>query len=898
LVAVIAAIFNLFSFAAGASPETNGRALADRVAKAHLSGQQFTKAILFEPAAGHKHAGILDAETNLQPIGGAITSLFATHPDAVSITLKTETGSAYTLEMLRSYPTAEHPDMGVYDAGGRHAVGYTSGLHYQGALAGNDHSIATMSVFANGEVAVLFGNEEGNFVLGKLEDGSGKYILYNDRDLHGHRAGCATPDPPAGTISYDGIKSAKTAKNLLCNRVRLYWEVAYQLYTFKGSNLSNVQNYVTTLFNQVQAMYANESIVVELSSMYVWTTPDVYPVFSIYSGNASSYALYSFRDYWNTMQAGFSGDLAHLLTHSGVSLGGVAYVNALCNAGINYAFSDVDGAVNNIPTWSWDVEVLTHETGHNLGSKHTQWCGWMTGPGSTCGSIDNCVPQESSPSCSSCSFSTFSTSAPGWQGTVMSYCHLVSGRGIDLANGFGTLPGNAIRSNVSNSVCLRSTINGHLIPSSVCTNEGTVTFQFATDNYGVAPYSYNWNTGAQTQNISNLTNAGTYSVTVTDDNRCTRAFSTAVQHVPTSGDVITPSIQMPVCCNTYYSPLIIKAAPPQGYTSCHSIYWLRSTMALTSSVDAQAYFDTTNNVQNVLKSANEGSIASGAVGAAVNIIPEPCSTVQSWYYTPVLVQSVHVADTIAYTSNSDTDFVSATHTQIGTSTTIPDQTAVPSTCDLLDTPTFKGLSVSVTSYTGRANKMRIVIFNANDEVLYLSPYCPGNGIYTIPDSAISGNFLQALQIAAIDYNCTTSAGTTNCASSQATVRASRILVYGTQRPSKVVANCALSPSIRVDFAPAGCSMLSVMPTAVITNLSVVPNPAASFVTLKFNMQQAGQVDWKINDMAGRTILPGSGHYSSGAHSVQIDISELSRGIYFVNLGNGAGLPERVKLILQ
>ena len=32
--------------------------------------------------------------------------------------------------------------------------------------------------------------------------------------------------------------------------------------------------------------------------------------------------------------------------------------------------------------------VITHETGHNLGSNHTQWCGW---PG---GAIDNCYDTE------------------------------------------------------------------------------------------------------------------------------------------------------------------------------------------------------------------------------------------------------------------------------------------------------------------------------------------------------------------------------------------------------------------------------------------------------------------------------------------------------------------------
>ena len=50
-------------------------------------------------------------------------------------------------------------------------------------------------------------------------------------------------------------------------------------------------------------------------------------------------------------------------------------------------------------------------------------------------------------------------------------------------------------------------------------NDGTAS---ASVSGGTAPYSYSWNTGANTQNINNLT-AGTYNVTVTDANGCVYA---------------------------------------------------------------------------------------------------------------------------------------------------------------------------------------------------------------------------------------------------------------------------------------------------------------------------------------------------------------------------------------
>jgi hypothetical protein len=600
------------------------------------------------------------------------------------------------------------------------------------------------------------------------------------------------------------------------------------------------------------------------------------------------------------MNAGFGADAAHLLTRTtNNNLGGVAFVDVLCNPGMNYAFSDVNGlsTVPAVPTYSWDVEVVTHETGHNFGSKHTHWCGWMTGSGGSCGAIDNCYSIESSSSCSSCSSTTnYSTAPAGWQGTVMSYCHLTS-RGISLANGFGPLPGGAIRNNVSNNICLLPTINAALTATPICNNDGGVTLQFAANNFGVAPFTYNWNTGAKTQNLTNLSNPGTYSVSISDNGGCSRQFTTSVDYAPSAGASKTPIINMPVCCNSYKAPLILNAAPPQGLTSCQTIYWLRSTAAFTNIGEAQAYFDTASAL-NALNSSNQSSIANGTVGASINVTPEPCTSTQTWYYTPVVVQLAHTADSFVYTSTGSTAYVTyPNNVQIGGYATIANQSASPSYCDLLDTPTSKSLTVTVSSYTGRANKMRIYVLDANDEVLFQSSTLVGNGTYTIPVSAIEGDFMQGMKVVAIDYNCTISGSSQSCTSSQASVSATRKVVFG-YRKARVVSDCATSSSTRVDFAPAGCSLLSVLPTAIISGLSVVPNPATSSVTLKFNVQQASQVEWKISDMAGRTILHGNGAYGVGTHVAQIDLSELSRGIYFVNLGNSHGASERVKLILQ
>jgi hypothetical protein len=113
----------------------------------------------------------------------------------------------------------------------------------------------------------------------------------------------------------------------------------------------------------------------------------------------------------NYITAVYNGDLAHLAALGGSNLGGVAWLDVLCFPSYGYAYSNISASYNTVPTYSWTIEVMTHEMGHNLGSSHTQSCSW---PG---GAIDNCYTTEGG-----CPRGP----APTNGGTIMSYCHLTS----------------------------------------------------------------------------------------------------------------------------------------------------------------------------------------------------------------------------------------------------------------------------------------------------------------------------------------------------------------------------------------------------------------------------------------------------------------------------------------
>ena len=96
-----------------------------------------------------------------------------------------------------------------------------------------------------------------------------------------------------------------------------------------------------------------------------------------------------------------------------------------------------------MPVYSTDVNFVAHEIGHNLGSPHTHDCAWN----SNNTPIDDCGYNHSNGT-DGCNGPTPAA------GTIMSYCHLINGIGIDFSLGFGQQPGNLIRSRVNNANCL------------------------------------------------------------------------------------------------------------------------------------------------------------------------------------------------------------------------------------------------------------------------------------------------------------------------------------------------------------------------------------------------------------------------------------------------------------
>jgi hypothetical protein len=368
---------------------------------------------------------------------------------------------------------------------------YTPGLYYRGAVSGVEGSVAAFSFF-NDEVYGVFSLPGvGNFsiVPNTLVTGIGNahYILYNDADIidFSKAPKCGSEVLEAVTRQ-DNTAQRNTYEN--CKDVEVFLQADYATYVSRSSSTTNVTNYITSIFNVLSTLYRNEGIYTSIKQLNVNTTTDIYATLT-----GSSISSSDFLDaFGNQTASNFNGaDLAHLVsTSNSASLGGVAWLDQLCASPFYYtpfatyvgayAFSNIQGnaTISSFPTYVWNVEVMTHEMGHNLGSPHTHSCtAWTGGPIDWCAPTYNIAYIEGS-----CTTGPVPSS-----GTVMSYCHLLSTVGINFSNGFGPQPGTLLRSKVAAAACA-----SNYIPDTAVSANNTVNIanRECTDATG---FTYYWN---------------------------------------------------------------------------------------------------------------------------------------------------------------------------------------------------------------------------------------------------------------------------------------------------------------------------------------------------------------------------------------------------------------------
>ncbi|MDQ3194679.1 MAG: M12 family metallo-peptidase [Bacteroidota bacterium] len=369
------------------------------------------------------------------------------------------------LELTLSFPASDDFILTAKDGISEKRVSYTPGLHYNGIIKGKNNSIASLSIYKNFVMGII-SDQTGNYVLGSVRNSdnshSDQYIFYNDSDLKvkdNYKCGVEDYEEKfTRTIeeSKNNFSANLNSDNPARLPVKIYFEADYQFYVDAGNSTESVANFINGMFNSVKTIYQNEGIPFEVSRIGVWTAPDPYR-----NLNDSYLILLKFGE---ANKDDFQGNLAHFLSTRNAGLGGIAWIRVMCaeysarDSSGRFAFSNIEPNYNNFPAYSWTVNVVAHEMGHSMGSRHTHACWWPAGPGGAIRAIDSCFTNEN------CSFPTRPR-----VGTIMSYCHLYpasQGGGINLASGFGQLPGDTIRLRYSQAGCLDRVVNSSERPTS------------------------------------------------------------------------------------------------------------------------------------------------------------------------------------------------------------------------------------------------------------------------------------------------------------------------------------------------------------------------------------------------------------------------------------------------
>lgn len=323
---------------------------------------------------------------------------------------------------------------------------YKKGLYYFGTVIGDNQSTVSLSFDSDNINGIISSSIFGTISIIKIKTQKIQYLIYNHKSEQAQMPFSCLTEDKMGIIKPDLQKLKKGDKKTVTNPTKCFTEdleLTYDTY-LNFNNVQSATNWIMSLAAVKKTLFANEGWTYNVKSVYVNTQADGY------STNAAT-ALTQVAAK-RTGDPNFKGSLVQLVRgKTGGPMQGIAYVGGLCN-NYRYSYAEPTYQYNAYPAYSWSANVITHETGHNLGSAHTQSCTW---PG---GALDNCYATEGG-------------CPPGPPpingGTIMSYCHLTP-YGMNFANGFGPKPHALIDNNLINLTCLDCGTN----PATPTCNDG------------------------------------------------------------------------------------------------------------------------------------------------------------------------------------------------------------------------------------------------------------------------------------------------------------------------------------------------------------------------------------------------------------------------------------------
>ncbi len=438
---------------------------------------------LFEPLDAKKSVINHDQAISLQLDLSVLQSLKKSAAQPVDILLPSSNGKNQVLQLRPAKLFDQKAIIRVRHQDHDEMIDPSDLVFYTGTVAGKKQSLVALTISDEQVMGVLsYGGVNWNIERDLTHHNKSMYRLYPEEKNSNHQYDCQHADEEASALDVmpipDMSKLRRKSTAQMMSSVDLYVECDHIMYQDFGNNTSSVISFTTGLLNTVNAVFNMSNINLNVTQIDVWATPDPYDAAQ---AESSGELLNKFKC---ELDGDYNGRIAHLLSTVN-QFGGIANRRSSCPYDKPlYAFSRIFTNYNaNLSNYSWSVNVIAHEIGHNLSSKHTHACVWygndtqiddcsnvrsVTNNNDTdCdGVIDNVEEAEGS--------DCFDPSAPILpnKGTIMSYCHVTSGIGIDLSQGFHPEVGTQMKNFVDNCLTPDVTVHcGIVDPSEIIVNQ-------------------------------------------------------------------------------------------------------------------------------------------------------------------------------------------------------------------------------------------------------------------------------------------------------------------------------------------------------------------------------------------------------------------------------------------
>ena len=303
-------------------------------------------------------------------------------------------------------------------------VAQNQSVFYRGVLENKPNSLASLSLTSLG-LRMTLSDGSGNIEINRID--KNLYAAYRVSDSnHKQEMGCTAEE--TDYFGKTGISHSSIERSSAGECIEVYIECDFDSFNKNGGSVQNTEDWALSLMNEVGILYDNAGIPMFVSDILVYDQPDPYTA----GGNAGQVLGMMGSVIGND----YEGRLAHVFSTRGLG-GGVAYVNVLCafNSGGAFGPYAVSGSMNSstipFPIYSWNVMVVAHELGHNVGSLHTHNCVW-NGNNTQ---IDDCGNSATNQGNNSPCYDENNPILPN-AGSIMSYCHLIGSIGIDFNIGF------------------------------------------------------------------------------------------------------------------------------------------------------------------------------------------------------------------------------------------------------------------------------------------------------------------------------------------------------------------------------------------------------------------------------------------------------------------------------